>query len=242
MLFRSDIIKIDRNIIHGIDKDSYRQSILKSIHSLSQMTGAVCLAEGVETEAEVITCAKLGVDLFQGFAIAKPAADLFLLEKETKAIVQNYREIIKKEIIGDLRVTRRLTGDVNHLADWLIRQLDFDNMEAMEPVFIEFMILNSEIECIYLIDAQGIQISNTVMNPLITNLPQSYIFNPGEKGADHSLKPYYTCFVAFKINRYLTDKYLSWATGNLCRTLSVKIEDKPFYLCIDFLEEQIKTI
>ena len=34
MLIRPDIIKIDRNIIHNVDKDPYRQSVLKSIHSL----------------------------------------------------------------------------------------------------------------------------------------------------------------------------------------------------------------
>ena len=46
------------------------------------MTGSVCLAEGVETKEEVLTCALLGVNLLQGFAIARPAADLLALEQE----------------------------------------------------------------------------------------------------------------------------------------------------------------
>lgn len=242
---KPDIIKVDRNIISGIESDVYRQSILKSIHNLSQMTGSLCLAEGVETLEEVLTCYKFGVDLFQGFAIAKPDFDLKKLESQTIETIKEYRKAIKTDSICGLRTKRRLTGDVNSLTDWLIRQITTDEIELLEPVFQEFIVVNPEIECIYLLDENGIQISNTIMSASLQNKPKSYIFSPAKIGADNSFKPYFICFEAFNVARYFTDSYLSSASGNMVRTLSVKIKnentDSYKILCIDFIEEIVKT-
>ncbi|MBO5137676.1 MAG: EAL domain-containing protein [Spirochaetaceae bacterium] len=241
-----DIIKIDRSIISGIENDAYRQSILKSINSLSQMTGSLCLAEGVETMEEVLTCYMYGVDLFQGFAVAKPSFDLKQLEKDTNAKITEMRDIIKSKMVSFLRTKRRLTGNIDSLADWLVRQISTESLDSMELVFQEFIVINPEVECIYLLDKNGIQLSNTIMSPFLQLPAKSYVFSPARKGTDSSLKSYFTCFEAFRIKRYLTDPYLSSATGNICRTFSVKIFDTDadndyIILCMDFVEEVIKT-
>lgn len=243
ILIHPDIIKIDRNIIHGIDKDAYRQSILKSIVSLSEMTGSVCLAEGVETEAELLTCALLGVNLLQGFAIGRPDADLKKIEKSALKKIKSCQNHLRKQIVSRLKETSYLTSDVNSLADWLVRQIDCQPIESMETIFEEFIIVNSEIESIFVLDEDGIQVTDMVVAPHIKAKPHSYIFRVAEKGCDHSLRPYFTCFKAFKINRFFADKHLSSASGNMCRTLAVRLQEgkKAFILCIDFLEETIKT-
>ena len=239
-----DIIKIDRSIISQIETDPYRQSILKSIHSLAEMTGALCLAEGVETLDEILTCHLLGVDLFQGFAIARPSPDLETVGTEALAAVAQIQNDIHKAILDSLRSKRRLTGDINVLADWLIRQISFRNLDAMTPVFQEFIAINNEIECIYLLDATGCQVSETIISPFLAHQSRPGIFSPAKPGANHAFKPFFTCFEALGIHRYLTDVYLSLASGNLCRTFSVKLEQdnaKGNILCIDFFEEAIRT-
>mgnify|MGYP003298968430 FL=1 len=243
ILIHPDIIKIDRNIIHGIDKDAYRQSILKSIVSLSEMTGSVCLAEGVETDAELLTCALLGVNLLQGFAIGRPDADLKKIEKSALKKIKSCQNHLRKQIVSRLKETSYLTSDVNSVADWLVRQIDCQPIESMETIFEEFIIVNSEIESIFVLDEDGIQVTDMVVAPHIKAKPHSYIFRVAEKGCDHSLRPYFTCFKAFKINRFFADKHLSSASGNMCRTLAVRLQEgkKAFILCIDFLEETIKT-
>lgn len=243
ILIHPDIIKIDRNIIHGIDKDAYRQSILKSIVSLSEMTGSVCLAEGVETEEELLTCALLGVNLLQGFAIGRPDADLKKIEKSALKKIKSCQNHLRKQIVSRLKETSYLTSDVNSVADWLVRQIDCQPIESMETIFEEFIIVNSEIESIFVLDEDGIQVTDMVVAPHIKAKPHSYIFRAAEKGCDHSLRPYFTCFKAFKINRFFADKHLSSASGNMCRTLAVRLQEgkKAFILCIDFLEETIKT-
>lgn len=239
-----DIIKIDRSIISGIENDPYRQSILKSIHSLSEMTGSLCLAEGVETLEEIQTCYLLGVDLFQGFAVAYPSPDLPLLEKETQEKISTIQAYLYQSSMKALRSTRRLTGDINVLADWLVRQIGLTDVESMYQVFQEFIALNSEIECIYLLDLNGVQISDTISSQYIFQQSRPNIFSPSPKGTNQALKPYFTCFEALNVQRYLTDIYLSLATGNLCRTFSIQLdgtEKKGLILCIDFLEEAIRT-
>lgn len=240
-----DIIKIDRSIISGIENDPYRQSILKSIHSLSEMTGALCLAEGVETIEEIRTCHLLGVDLFQGFAIAYPSPDLLLLERETIEKIAWLQDDLRKITVDSLRSKRRLTGDINVLADWLIRQLVPGNFNSMYPVIQEFIAMNEEIECVYMLDSRGIQVSDTISSRFIIHQSRPGIFYPALKGSNHSFKAYFTCFEALNIHRYLTDIYLSLASGNLCRTFSVQLDTEKsdgFILCIDFLEEAIRTL
>ncbi len=240
-----DVIKVDRSIICNIEKDPYRQSILKSINSLAQMTGALCLAEGVETIEEIRACHLLGVDLFQGFAIAFPNPDLRHLEKETRIRIGELQQDIRQSSLDALRVRRRLTGDINVLADWLIRQIDPDKFDCLNLVFQEFMAMNNEIECIYLLDSEGTQISDTISSPNVLRRLRPGLFSPAFKGAKHSFKQYFTCFEALHVKRYLTDVYLSLASGNLCRTFSVQIADNNgsyIILCIDFLEDQIQTI
>jgi len=239
-----DIIKIDRSIISGIESDSYRQSILKSIHSLAEMTGSLCLAEGVETIAEIRMCHLLGVDLFQGFAIAYPSPDLKTLEIETTARIALLQADVHKITIDSLKQKRRLTGDINVLADWLVRQITHVDFGLLKPVFGEFIAMNSEIECIYLLNAEGIQISETISSPILSSQSRPSIFCPAKEGTSQKFKPYFTCFEALGVHRYLTDKYLSLASGNLCRTLAIQlgIQESPgTILCIDFLEETIRT-
>ena len=239
-----DIIKIDRSIVSEIERDPYRQSILKSIHSLAEMTGSLCLAEGVETIEEILTCHLLGVDLFQGFAIACPSPDLEKVGAEALASLAQIQHDIRKATLDVFRSKRRLTGDINVLADWLIRQISTRNLDAMAPVFQDFIAMNGEIECIYLLNGEGNQVSDTIISQALLHQSRPGIFKPARPGTSHAFKPFFACFEALGIQRYLTDVYLSLASGNLCRTLSVKLEpENPggLILCIDFLEEAIRT-
>ncbi len=245
ILLHPDIIKIDRNIIHGIDTDIYRQSILKSIVGLSEMTGAICLAEGVETPEEVYTCVLLGVNLMQGYAIAHPASDLVALEQEALQNLKGFQHEVHQRAVTLLQETRYHTGDVNTIADWLIRQINIneEDISVTEAVLQEFVIVNPRIELVFILDEDGIQVSNMICAPHLEKKSYSYIFRLEYPGCNHCLRPYFTCFDAFKIDRFLTDKHLSTASGNICRTLAVRLqgEKKSYILCIDFLEEEIKT-
>lgn len=67
------IVKLDRSLFADLDKEQEKQIIcaeyIREFHKKKMQV----LAEGVETKEEFITLQRLGVDLFQGFYLARPA-------------------------------------------------------------------------------------------------------------------------------------------------------------------------
>jgi len=70
-----DIIKVDRNIIDGIDKNPLKQSVYRALYNLAREHKIEVLAEGVETAAELEMVQSIGVDYVQGYYFAKPSAE-----------------------------------------------------------------------------------------------------------------------------------------------------------------------
>jgi EAL domain-containing protein (putative c-di-GMP-specific phosphodiesterase class I) len=71
--FRPDIVKLDMELVRGVDTDRGRRAILRGVLGICEELGIQVIAEGIETEAELETMHDLGVRLFQGYLIAPPA-------------------------------------------------------------------------------------------------------------------------------------------------------------------------
>ncbi|MBO9097704.1 GGDEF domain-containing protein [Rhizobium sp. B230/85] len=71
-----DYIKVDRHFVTGADTAMRKRHFLKSAVSMAHMLGARVIAEGIETEGELAVCRDLGVDMAQGWLIARPMADV----------------------------------------------------------------------------------------------------------------------------------------------------------------------
>lgn len=67
-----DLIKLDMALIRGIDTSPKRQSIVRALIEMTRALDITCLAEGLETLAEVQTVQDLGIKLCQGFYFAEP--------------------------------------------------------------------------------------------------------------------------------------------------------------------------
>ena len=72
---RPSVIKIDREIVHGIARDTARQALVEAFVSFGRRIGARLLAEGIERRADLATLLTIGVELGQGYLIGRPAAD-----------------------------------------------------------------------------------------------------------------------------------------------------------------------
>lgn len=71
----ADVIKVDMEIIRGIERDSVKQSIFGALVSIAQENGIKVLAEGVETREELAYVKQHGAELVQGYLFAKPSAE-----------------------------------------------------------------------------------------------------------------------------------------------------------------------
>ena len=90
LTIQPNIIKIDRSIINGCDNDPSRRMIIKHLVNIAKAKNILVLAEGVETEAEVRTAIACGVDLLQGYYIARP---VFEPEPLSPEMVQKIRSM-----------------------------------------------------------------------------------------------------------------------------------------------------
>jgi EAL domain-containing protein (putative c-di-GMP-specific phosphodiesterase class I) len=75
--FQPDLIKIDMELLRGIDTSSARQNIIAAIVSMAKQLGVMVLAEGVETAGELSALQQAGISLFQGYYFAQPQLETF---------------------------------------------------------------------------------------------------------------------------------------------------------------------
>lgn len=87
-----DIIKIDRSIISGCDKDISRHTIISNLVKLVHKKNVLVLAEGVETESELKTVISCGVDLLQGYYISRPVFEPKPIAPETVETIRRLAE------------------------------------------------------------------------------------------------------------------------------------------------------
>ena len=73
--FQPDLLKIDMNLVRGIERNGPRQAILRGIVRTCLDLGIDLIAEGVETVEEYAWFRGEGIELFQGFLLAKPMFD-----------------------------------------------------------------------------------------------------------------------------------------------------------------------
>jgi len=71
---RPDFVKIDRELIAGIDSDPFRELIVSRLIGLARDLGVEVIAEGVETPGELAWLQRLGAHYVQGYLIARPAS------------------------------------------------------------------------------------------------------------------------------------------------------------------------
>jgi EAL domain-containing protein (putative c-di-GMP-specific phosphodiesterase class I) len=240
-LIKPDILKLDRNLIRAIDKDYHRQETFKSLVQLSRRIGALVVAEGVETQQEAIIALELGADLLQGFFLGKPSNPGTLECADSAACIEALSRRYKSHMIERINQKKLQHRRFNIILNEMLCELSKCSSEEFDDVMRTTISQYDNVECVYVMDESGLQITSTVCNHRVPQRNKGVMFRPAPKGADHSLKEYYYVLLDVELNKYTTDPYVSLATGNLCRTISTCFRDthnnKMYILCIDVLCE-----
>lgn len=84
--FQPDIVKLDMELLRGIDAAPAKRVIVRNILAMTADLGITALCEGVETEAEFTTLSDLGAFLFQGYYFGKPAFEALMAYPEHAAL------------------------------------------------------------------------------------------------------------------------------------------------------------
>jgi len=237
-LFRPDVIKIDRSLMSGVGDDFYKQETLKSLVSLSRRIGALVVAEGIETESEAIVALELGADLLQGYFLSRPQpATAFDDGVRVARGIERLAHRFKNHMVDAINERKQQHRRFNVIQNGILCDLmnapstEFD--EILEHLIDDF----PKVECVYVLDDAGIQVTETICNTTVAQRAGAAIFRPARKGTDHSLKEYYYVLTDVELQKYTTEPYVSLASGNLCRTISTCFRDaasnRLYVLCVD---------
>ena len=71
--FQPDVIKLDMELVRGIEASLPRRVIVDGIARMCRELGITVIAEGIETEAEYRALRALGIRYVQGYLLARPA-------------------------------------------------------------------------------------------------------------------------------------------------------------------------
>lgn len=239
-LFRPDVIKIDRSLITGVDGDFYKQETFKSLVSLSRRIGALVVAEGIETEAEAVTVLELGADLLQGFFLGRPGAGATFDNggfERAAACVEPLARAFKTHMVGQINARKVQYRRFNLILNRILEELVGATAAEFDDVLRRQLGEDPEIDCLYVLDDAGVQVTETVCGAGLTARPGGAMFRPAPRGTDHALKEYFYVLTDVELQKYTTDPYVSLASGQLCRTISTcfrdAANDHTFILCVD---------
>ena len=228
-----DIIKIDRSLITDINEKFYNKEVTRSLISLAERTGSLPLAEGIETVDEALTLLSMGIDVFQGYFFGRPMPAA-LAAKPDVTPIKFLGSRFKTHVLEQINHKKIMEKSYKKMARKLREALMDGTPNTADSALSAFITENSAIECAYILDANGMQISETICNPYKLKENRRLIYQPAPEGADHSLKEYYLTIKSG--NRWhTTSPYISLASGNNCVTVSTKMYETPEspILCID---------
>jgi len=75
--FVPDEIKLDMELVRGIDQDRRRRAIVRAVVEMCAELDTLVIAEGIETAEEALALRDLGVRYHQGFWYARPLLGAF---------------------------------------------------------------------------------------------------------------------------------------------------------------------
>jgi len=207
--------------------------LCKKIEELSNVQ-----AENLKETSAIITNISEGVQNSAACAQENSAGAINLsnISAHLKKVLQRFRLMGQENVsVTDKTMEEKL---IRELTDKLVTKLFHATTTLAINAILETEIQNhQDVECLYVINGEGKQLSHTIMNPKIM-VEQDENFKPALPGEDYSAKKYFRQAMKNKQELCTSLEYISKATGNLCKTISYAYQgiDKKWYvICIDLL-------
>ena len=198
--------------------------------------GALVIAEDVVTQEEALACLRGGADLGQGSYFARPEpSDRANLHNGLPRVIET-GELLKKSMLSRFVEQKRASRRYCEIANRICARLGLCTVEQYDEALAVAIEGFPQVECAYVLHESGMQISATVFNPQHEHRSRSALFAPASAGTDQSTKDYFI-FIDDMRKQYVTDPYISLATGARCVTISTLIKTlagRNAVICVDF--------
>ncbi|NVK29999.1 MAG: EAL domain-containing protein, partial [Gammaproteobacteria bacterium] len=83
---------IDKSFVTSIERQHENAAIVSAVHQLARSLSIDCVAEGVETQAELQVLTEMGIEHFQGFLFGHPEPAATWLENH-QTTIKHHKEL-----------------------------------------------------------------------------------------------------------------------------------------------------
>jgi putative methionine-R-sulfoxide reductase with GAF domain len=133
-------IKIDRSLVHHAHRDPNKLAVLRGLVGFARQCGVTSLAEGVETIQELKALRTVGVDLVQGYLLARPGqgwpGPRHWRTARTSDPSESSKEACSSVAVGSLRERVENMVDPRDAADEVTAHL-YENFDFLPSVYLE---------------------------------------------------------------------------------------------------------
>ena len=220
--FKGDFLPI-KNALKKLD--SSLNQTFTDIHGLSVSIDTMC--NDIDLSSETVA----NNAVVQAGIVEKLVQNMEEMDRKT---VENTEHSMKafeysKEALMEAR-------DGNNLMNEIISKLQTcKGMVEMDQILKAEITSKGEVECFFVNDSNGIQVSHTIMNQDLLD-SDTLDFKPSNPGDSHLSKKYFRQAVLKPGVIYSSQDYISGATGKLCRTVSCSYQNydqNTMILCAD---------
>ena len=149
------------------------------------------------------------------------------------SLAHRFKDFMIKKI-HRRRVQHRL---VSAVAKDVVERLEVRTREEFDSALEDVVQVHPDIECLYVLDHSGVQMTDTMMSPSVSRRQRGMVFDSSAKGADHSLMDYFYALVGAELKQFTSAAHVSLASGGVCRTMSAQFQhrhtNQVYVLCME---------
>ncbi len=231
-----DMVRFEESMTRGLSARPEKQDAYRSVLKLAHSLGVLVMVNGVESEEDALVALEMGVDLLQGgyFSRNYKAPTVFTLGRKARMqfLASRYRRRAATRAKRDLQLKSRC----GWIGNSIFQRFENLSVPQMEKTFgLQFKNYPA-LECLYLLDSEGTQITPAVCSE--THIPErkKVLFQPSPKGADHSFREYFYTLAGGE-NRHVSEPMVSMNSGNFCVTVAQTVSEaatgETYILCAD---------
>jgi len=230
-----DIVKIDRALVHGVASSVPHRETCRTLAELARSIGAIVIAEGVERDQDLAELSMMGIELVQGFVLARPEFDAVSASRVAEENTAARREFLRACAESELSRRRNVRAAHDRIVSAIERSVRTSTWATLFLAVDSLVSTVEGVEAIYVLDVRGVQITPTLF---ASGAPRKKGFRPTSVGADLALKDYFL-EVAYGDGSFATRPYVSMASGRACVTHARRIDladGTEVVLCCDLPE------
>lgn len=235
--FRPDIVKLDRSLIARAGKRDGDESLMTHLIAMLHQAGTLVLAEGVETDDELMILMQADVDFVQGFWFGQPQASVREASANAPALIES---MWRKYAIYDAANTRHQRLGFENFAEAVragghVYAATGDLARAAEQVF-----LVNEARRVFVLDAEGLQRQPSVVAHDLAPPPARLAPLFPDTLSNWSRRAYFRHALAAPGRVAMMGPHYSLTEGEDCYTTAIAINGHNGLevFCADFLPDR----